>query len=105
MSIPANIVEGRAHQSEREFGRFLKIALASGSELEHHLITARALETISETDFLTLRSQLVDVQKMLHAFLNRLDMGSSQAAPQKNPLKPEGTLDRFGSNPGPSGAP
>ncbi|HMC22316.1 MAG TPA: four helix bundle protein, partial [Thermoanaerobaculia bacterium] len=34
MSIPANIVEGRRQESEREFARFLRIALNSGCELE-----------------------------------------------------------------------
>lgn len=33
MSIPTNIVEGRAKQSEREFCRFLRISLSSASGL------------------------------------------------------------------------
>src|SRR6266568_2582765 len=36
MSIPANIVEGRRQKSEKEFARFLQIALNSGFELEYH---------------------------------------------------------------------
>ena len=35
-SIAANIVEGLAQHSERDFARFLGYALASAAELEHH---------------------------------------------------------------------
>ena len=50
MSIPANIVEGRRQESEKEFSRFLRIALNSGSELEYHLIVARDIGAMTETD-------------------------------------------------------
>jgi four helix bundle protein len=72
MSIPANIVEGRSQASEREFIRYLRYALASASELEAHLIMAKDFEVITENDFLSLLSELVDVRKMLHGFLDRL---------------------------------
>src|SRR5687767_12178994 len=47
LSIPANIVEGREQQSEAGFGRFLRIALGSTSELEYHLLAARDIRAIS----------------------------------------------------------
>ena len=72
MSIPANIVEGRVQKSEREFGRFLGYALHSASELEYHLIFARDIRVLSQTDFLSLLSQVIEVRKMLHGLLNRL---------------------------------
>ena len=43
MSIPSNIVEGREQETEAAFARFLKIALASASELDYHLLAAREL--------------------------------------------------------------
>jgi four helix bundle protein len=43
MSIPANIVEGRAQRTDRDFSRFLGYAIASASELEYHLLAARDL--------------------------------------------------------------
>ena len=47
-SIPANIAEGRRQESEKEFGRFLRYALNSASELEYHTILARDSKAIPE---------------------------------------------------------
>ena len=47
-SIPANIAEDRRQCSEKEFRRFLRIALSSSSELEYHLILARDTKVIPE---------------------------------------------------------
>ncbi len=71
-SIPANIVEGRRQESEKEFARFLKIALNSGVELEYHLIIARDIEAISHTECTELLSQVIEVRRMLHGLLKRL---------------------------------
>jgi four helix bundle protein len=69
MSIPANIVEGRGQISEREFGRFLRYALNSASELEYHLTVARDIKVMPNKDFTPLSSQVVEVRKMLHGLL------------------------------------
>ena len=71
-SIPANIAEGRRQESEKEFGRFLKYALNSSSELEYHLILAHDSRVISEADFVSLVSQTIRVRKMLYALLKCL---------------------------------
>ena len=42
-SIGANMAEGCGRSGEREFARFLRIALGSASELEYHLILATDL--------------------------------------------------------------
>jgi four helix bundle protein len=72
MSIPANIVEGRRQESEKEFARFLRIALNSGCELEYHLIVARDIGAISESDSASLLRELIEVRKMIHGLLNKL---------------------------------
>lgn len=72
MSIPTNIVEGRGQKSEREFARFLRIALNSGSELQYHLIVASELRMISERDYTSLSGQVTEVRKMIHGLLSRL---------------------------------
>ena len=78
MSVPTNIVEGSAHESPREFARFLQYALASASELEGHTQLARDLEMISEQDFKVFLGRIVDVRKMLHGLLKRLNAPSNR---------------------------
>ncbi len=80
MSIPANIVEGRRQESEKEFARFLKIALNSGCELEYHLIIAGDIGAIAPTESASLLRELIEVRKMLHGLLNKLGSQKSVAA-------------------------
>lgn len=72
MSVPANIVEGCGQQSAREFSRFLRIALNSTTELEYHLLAARDLRVVRDSDSLTLTSQAIEVRKMLYGLLRHL---------------------------------
>ena len=73
MSVPANIVEGRGQKSERDFTRFLGYALNSSSELEYHLVVARDIRAITLSDFTSLLAQLIEVRKMLHGLLKRIN--------------------------------
>jgi len=72
LSIPANIAEGHRKTSEKEFARFLGIAVSSSSELESHLIFARDAKIISETEFVSYVSETIEVRKMLYALIKRL---------------------------------
>ena len=83
MSIPANIAEGRRHTSEKEFARFLGIALSSTSELEYHLIFARDTKIIPESEFVSLISQTITVRKMLYALLKRLATPEAESSARK----------------------
>ena len=87
LSIPANIAEGRRKTSEKEFARFLGIAVASASELESHLIFARDANLISENDFVSLLSQTIVVRKMLYALIKRLSGSQPPAAPPTAPSR------------------
>ena len=73
MSIPTNIVEGRGQKSGAEFARFLGYALNSSSELEYHLIVARDIRVIRESDFRSLKDQIIDVRKMLYGLSKRVN--------------------------------
>jgi S23 ribosomal protein. len=81
MSVPANIVEGSGQQSTREFSRFLRIALNSTTELEYHLIAARDLRAVRDSDSLTLLSQVIEVRKMLYGLLRHLASRSRDTTP------------------------
>jgi len=72
MSVPANIAEGSAKQSDREFARFIRISLGSATEAESHLIIASDLELIDQSDFVSLNSLIEDVRKMLTGLSKRL---------------------------------
>ena len=48
VSIPANIAEGHARSSRKEFLHFLSISLGSLAELETHLTIAHRLSYITE---------------------------------------------------------
>jgi S23 ribosomal protein. len=86
MSIPANIVEGRRQESEREFARFLRIALNSGCELEYHLIVARDIGVMSEGDSASLLREVIEVRKMIHGLLNKI--GDRPRRPQTPSPRP-----------------
>ena len=87
LSIPANIAEGRRKTSEKEFARFLGIAIGSASELESHLIFARDSHLISENDFVSLVSQTIVVRKMLYSLIKRLSGPQPPAAPLPAPSR------------------
>jgi four helix bundle protein len=76
MSIPTNIVEGNGRRSKLEFGRFIRIAVNSSSELEYHLIVARDVQLVSASDFAALSAQTMEVRKMMHGLLRHLNAGS-----------------------------
>ena len=82
MSIPANIVEGRAKSSEKEFARFLKISLSSSTELEYHLIVAKDLGAIDQKAFLSMLEQTLEVRMMLHGLLKKIAAASSNSSAQ-----------------------
>jgi four helix bundle protein len=72
MSIPANIAEGSAKQSDREFARFVRIALGSATETENHLLLARDLKLIDSNHYESLNQQIQDIRKMLTGLAKRL---------------------------------
>ena len=51
VSVPANIAEGAARQSDKEFCQFLSIAQGSASELETELFIAKNLGYMSCQDY------------------------------------------------------
>src|SRR5690349_21583268 len=61
LSIPTNIVEGRAKNSDKDFARFLGYALGSATELEHHVMIARDVGAVSGSDAKSLIDQAAEV--------------------------------------------
>ena len=82
MSVPANIAEGSAKRSDREFARFVRIALGSATESENHLIIASDLQLISNDIFDTLTTRIEDVRKMLTGLEKRLSGDADKKKPR-----------------------
>ena len=91
-SIDSNIVEGRGQRSDKQFVRFLEIAVNSSNELESHLIMARDRGVISRRDFVALIERTVKTRKMLHGLINKLE-GKKKAPPSEDPNGPEPEAD------------
>lgn len=72
MSVPTNLVEGTGQQTAREFGRFVRIALNSASELEYHLLLAKDFGVMKKDEFASLSDQTVQVRKMMYGLLRSL---------------------------------
>lgn len=77
VSIPSNIAEGCGRCSDKEFVRFLHIALGSAAELETQLIISRELSFLSSGKFENISTQNSEIIKMLTSLLKRLQSGNS----------------------------
>ena len=65
VSISSNIAEGSGRSSDKDFNRFLDVALGSSYELETQLIIAHKLNFLNEENFNQLNEQLDEEQKMI----------------------------------------
>ena len=71
-SIAANIVEGCGAASGREFARFLEVSIKASSETEHHLLSARDRQALTESKWQKLSAETVEVRRMTYAYRKRV---------------------------------
>lgn len=71
-SIPANVAEGASRDSQKDFNRFLQIALGSSFELETFLSGVNMLAFVDEKESKQLLNLIEEEQKMLMAFMKKL---------------------------------
>lgn len=69
ISIPSNIAEGFARRSKKDHIHFLRIAYASGAELETQLIIAAKLEFARQIDFFVINGLVEEIMKMLNGLM------------------------------------
>ena len=67
-SIPSNIAEGSGRSSNKEFARFLDIALGSAFELETQLILATDINYLNKDKLQEIQISLQEIQKMIYSF-------------------------------------
>jgi four helix bundle protein len=72
LSIPSNIAEGCGRPTNRDFAKFLHIAIGSASELENQVQFARDIDLIPVSQCRALGTQVVAVRRMLYGLLKRV---------------------------------
>lgn len=85
LSIAANIAEGGEHKSPLEQARFLQYSIASASETENHIQTARDINSMSYADFVDLNKRLVSVRRMLRRLIERVRGRIPPDKPRRKP--------------------
>lgn len=81
VSICSNIAEGCGRRGDREFRRFLDIAMGSACELECETILSFDLAFITEAAQEQILDVLIQVKRMLGGLMARLGSPESDAAP------------------------
>jgi four helix bundle protein len=72
VSIPSNIAEGASRNSEKEFARFLEIALGSAFELETQLIIAERRKYLSVFHLEETIKKLSSLQKRIYGLRRKI---------------------------------
>ena len=74
-SISANIAEGCGRNGDREFARFLDIAMGSATELECHLLCARARGFAPAEGIDVFLLELDRLQRMIASLTRKIRIG------------------------------
>ena len=72
ISIPSNIAEGFARESNKDYYRFLSIALGSLFEFQTQIEIALNLNYLSEENFKNLYEDSRELERMLTSFMNKI---------------------------------
>ena len=73
VSVPANIAEGAARRSPKEFVHFISNAQGSASELETELLIAQRLGYLQESAYFEMRDTLDKIGRMLIGLTQHLE--------------------------------
>jgi four helix bundle protein len=71
-SISANIAEGAAQDSHRQFARYLTIALGSANEAESHLSLASQAGLLDPVTGQRMIGEIGEIKRMLWVFRDRV---------------------------------
>ena len=72
VSIPSNIAEGAARNSNKEFIQFLYISLGSQQELDTQFLIAKKLEYLTEDQYNEINIKIETVGKLLNGLIKYL---------------------------------
>ncbi len=71
-AIPANIAEGSAKRSEKDYIRYVEISFGSAFELETHSLVVQRRRWVEEKVILELLDMIKTEQKMLAKFIEKV---------------------------------
>jgi len=77
VSIPSNIAEGAGRGSDKDWARFIGIALGSTNELEYQLLLCRDLGYLDKVPYRELLDLCQEVRRMLTGFRHTLDASTN----------------------------
>ena len=72
VSVPSNIVEGCARDSQADYLRFLDIAFGSLRELHYQLSLSKRLGFLRNQDSPLLEAKIVETEKVLNGLIQSL---------------------------------
>jgi four helix bundle protein len=72
VSVPSNIVEGCARDSEADYLRFLNIAFGSLRELHYQITLAKRLGFFSNEGSSLVEEKIVEAEKVLNSLIRSL---------------------------------
>ncbi len=72
VSVPSNIVEGCARESQADYLRFLSIAFGSLRELHYQLSLSIRLGFLDDKDSLLVESKIVEAEKVMNGLIRAL---------------------------------
>jgi four helix bundle protein len=74
VSVPSNIAEGWGRKSRGHYIQFLRIASGSLCETDTQLELAVRLSYFQEKDVVSLKGQLLEMEKMLRSLISKLEL-------------------------------
>lgn len=72
VSIPSNIVEGKARNSNKDYKRFLMMARGSLEEIKYQLLLAKDLKYIDEEKYEDVLNVTMEVGRLLAGLIKKL---------------------------------
>jgi four helix bundle protein len=101
VSVAANIVEGSARGSTKDYVRFLQVAFGSGCELQFLFVLTGELGIVPDTDWASLAQRCEVVLRQLHRLIDRVT-GLSEADTEPDGHRPGKGRARISRSPKPS---
>jgi len=74
VSVPSNIVEGCARDTQADYLRFLHIAFGSLREMRYQLNLATRLGFMSDDDQYAIEPQIIEIEKVMNRLIHSLKM-------------------------------